>query len=162
MKKSNEKKHSIAERQKHAFEATIKNVDLANDTIKMSQNWIWSLGIAELSFLAIALFSEKIGYSECIKVIIVMILSAFVLFIVASIIQFKHILNIARYYEDISNIASKKYLNKNIDVVDKMPEELKFKEEQIVSSKLANVFFILSFLLIIVATIEIIFFLFLI
>ncbi|HED37590.1 MAG TPA: hypothetical protein ENI76_04995 [Ignavibacteria bacterium] len=150
-------KYSISKRQKYAFDASVQNVLIANDTIKMSQNWLWSLGIAELSFLGVILLRGGVEYVCLIKTIIILILVAFVIFIIGSALQFQHVLRKARFYENISNKAYS-YLKKGIDEVEKIPDELNLPEKQIVTNKLVNRLFVTSYILVVVATMGIIFF----
>lgn len=155
--KKEKKKYNISKRQKYAFDASVQNTNLANDTIKMSQNWLWSLGIAELSFLGVILFSGGIKYLCIVKIIIIVILIAFIIFIIGSVLQFQHLLKKARFYENISNSALI-YLRDEIDEVDEIPYDLDFPKKQIVSSNVTNRLFMTSYVFIVIATVGIIFF----
>lgn len=152
----NVRRFDLEKRQKNAFEAAVENAKMANEAIKSSQNWLLLLGLAEMSFLGMILLRRELISIFWIKILIIILLIAFILFILGSILQYKHLLRGARIYGTISDKAID-YLNKGERFVDNIPEELKLPAKQIVSSKLVNHLFFGSYVLVILATIGIIF-----
>lgn len=153
-------KFDIKKRQKSTFNASVENVKLANDFLKLSQNWLWSLGIAELSFFGVIIFKQNIENFYIIlfiKILVVLLLSSFISFIWASALQYKHILGLARFYEKISNQAIE-YLQKGEEFLNKEPSDLGLPKQQIISSKLASYLFFASYLFTILATLGLIIF----
>jgi len=145
----------IQKRQQHTFEAAVENAKIANDAIKSSQNWLLVLGLAEMSFLGALLFRNGLLNADCFsKSLLIALLVAFVLFIVGSVVQYKHALGMAREYEHISNTALK-YLQEGRQSVEKMPEELELPEKQIESNVSANYLIFSSYILVILVTIGI-------
>lgn len=149
-------KFDIRKRQRNTFEAAVENVKIANDAIKSSQGWLLILGLAELSFLGTLLLINGIIPGCWLKLLIVTLLIAFILFILGSIMQYRHALKIARIYEGISRTAINNYINKGICIVEKMPGELELPKTQIVSNKTTNYLISASYILVILVTIGII------
>lgn len=149
-------KFDLEKRQKSAFEAAVENAKIANDAIKSSQGWLLVLGLAEMSFLGTLLLTNETISSCWLKLLIIALLVAFVLFIFGSIAQYKHALRIARRYEEISRKAVDDYLNKDIRFVGKMPEELELPKRQIVSSKVTDYLIFASYVLVILTTLGVI------
>ncbi len=152
-----EEKFDLKKRQKSAFEAAVENAKIANEAIKSSQGWLLVLGLAEMSFLGTLLLINETIYSCWLKTLIIALLTAFILFILGSITQYKHARRIARDYERISRKAVDNYLNKNIRFVDQIPQELELPKRQIVSSRIVNCLILTSYILVILVTIGIIF-----
>lgn len=158
MNKENGKKYDLGKLQKNYFEATVKNVIQANEAIKSAQNWLLILGLAELSFLgAIILQSEEV--TLYIKVILAALLLAFVLFILGSVKQYKHLLSSARYYEELSRRTLAK-VDQGQQYVNEIPEEIKLDTKQIKSDKITNILLFSTFCLIILAVLALIPFVF--
>lgn len=158
MNTENGKKYDLGKLQKNYFEATVKNVIQANEAIKSAQNWLLILGLAELSFLgAIILQSEEIALY--IKVILAALLVAFVLFILGSVKQYKHLLSSARYYEELSRRTLAK-VEQGQQYVNEIPEEMKLDTKQIKSDKITNILLFSAFCLIILAVLALIPFVF--
>ena len=147
-------KFDLEKRQKSAFEAVVENVKMANEAVKSSQNWLLLLSLAEMSFLGMILLKKDNFW--IIKVLIIILLVAFVLFILGSVLQYKHLLKRARVYEEISNKATE-YLIRGIRFVNEIPKELKLPEKQIASNKCADYLISSSYILVILTTIGIIF-----
>jgi hypothetical protein len=145
------KKFDLSKLQKNYFEASVQNVIQANEAIKSAQNWLLILGLAELSFLgAIILKSES--PSLYIKIILTALLSAFVLFILGSVKQYKHLLSSARYYDALSNKTLDK-VERGQQYTDVIPEDIKLNKQQIKSDRVTNLFLFSAFCLIVLSTI---------
>ncbi len=157
-KGQNDSKFDLSKRQRNAFEASVENAKIANDAIKSSQGWLLVLGLAEMSFLGTLLIKDdSVFATPCLKILIIFLLIAFIFFILGSVFQYRHALNSARKYEEISNRVLDSYLNKNIHIVDKIPKELELPKKQMVTSKTANYLIFGSYILVILATIGVIF-----
>ncbi len=159
--KKEKPKYDISKRQAAAFQASSENAKHANDAIKISQNWLLVLGLAEMSFLGSLILknNESVGRIYLIKLLLIILLISFMLFISGSVKQYKHVLMLARKYENISNIALN-YLKQGFEVMDKMPNELEFPNNQIISDKWANILLFGSYLTILVVTSAIAFLIF--
>lgn len=149
----------ISKRQRFSFNAAVENVKSANNAIKLSQNWLWSLGIAELSFLGVVIFKDSSGIDSLvcfIKALVIVLLLSFVSFILASVLQYKHALKAARNHESISKRAYE-YL-RDAAYLENEPSDLKLPDKQITTGRAVNLFFLSSYILTISATIGIIIF----
>ncbi|MFC1478747.1 hypothetical protein ACFL57_04740 [Candidatus Margulisiibacteriota bacterium] len=152
-KKTNQ--FDIEKRQASAHTAAVDNAKSANSAITASQNWLLILGLAQLSFLGSLLLKEEIILPVLIKTLVIVLLLSFVSFILASRLQFTHLVRIARLYERISKNAMH-YLIRGISAIEKCPKDLELPEEQIVSSRLSNILFDTSNILVGLSTIGII------
>lgn len=147
----------LSKLQKSYFEASVDNVLQANDAIKSAQNWLLILGLAEMSFLGAILVQSK-EPSLSIKYILSILLIGFVLFLMGSVKQYKHLLKSARYYKNLSSMILSD-IEKNGNLVNEIPNEFK-EESQIRSDKITNVLIFSSFVLILISTFAIIFLIF--
>lgn len=147
------KKFDLAKLQKNYFDATVSNVLEANSAIKAAQNWLLVLGLAEMSFLGASLLKDDVPIA-CVKVVLSALLISFVLFIIGSIKQYRHILSSARYYEDLSN----KVLSE-IDIsgqyTDDISREMQVDKKQIKSDKITNILLFSSSTIILASTLTI-------
>jgi len=149
-------KFDIKKRKQYAFDASVENSKGANEAIKVSQNWLLVLALAELSFIGSLLLTDTLSVSVgLLKLLALALLASFISFIVASIAQYQHVLRIARVYECISMRAVQNYLQKGIDSTDEEPKELELPQTQIASNKIANRLFLTSYVLVILATLGI-------
>ncbi len=145
------KKFDLGKLQKGYFEASVQNVIQANDAIKSAQNWLLVLGLAEMSFLgAIILQSDTpIIY---VKIILITLLIAFVLFVLGSVKQYKHVLSSARYYEELASKVLDKMENGQ-QYTDVIPADIKLNRQQIKSDRVTNLLLFSAFCLIVLSTI---------
>ena len=89
------------------------------------------------------------------KVILTVLLFAFVLFIIGSVKQYKHLLSSARYYDGLSNKTLDKMEGRQ-QYTDEIPGDIKLDREQIKSDKITNILLFSSFCLIIVSTLALV------
>jgi len=152
------RKFDLCKLQSNYFEASVKNALEANSAIKAAQNWLLVLGLAEMSFLGVLLFqgNEPRLY---IKIILSVLLVGFILFVIGSVKQYKHLLALARYYEKLSNIVLSEIEN-NGQYTDNILQKIKVSKNQIKSNKVANIFIFLSLVLILLSTAGLIKFIF--
>jgi hypothetical protein len=158
MEQKNIKNFDIAKRQQATFDASVENAKIANDAIVKAQNWFLVLGLAELSFLGTIFLSDfqiTCQVLFLIKFLIILLLSSFIIFIIASVLQYQYMLRVARFYEIISNNAIE-YMSKGINELEKEPENLRLDRKQIKSNILTNYLFATVLLLILLATLGII------
>lgn len=152
------KKIDLSKLQKNYFDASVGNVIEANNTIKTAQNWLLVLGLAEMSFWGALLLKDNNSILY-IRIILSILLFSFILFIIGSVKQYKHLLFSARYYERLSN----KVLSKVEDAgqyTDSVPEEIKIGKNQIKSDRITNILIFSSFVLILLSTAALILFIF--
>ena len=150
---------SVKKRQDTAHAAMLSNANLANESAKATQNWLLILGLAELSFLGSVLLkygSANEDFLIFIKIFLVILLVGFIMFFLGSLHQRRHILRSARKYQKISDRAVG-YINDGKKKLDEEPDELKLPEQQMVSSRASNQYFIIAIGAIFVVTIGIIF-----
>ena len=113
------------------------------------------LGLAEMSFLGAIILQPEMATSICIKGVLIALLLAFVLFILGSVAQYKHLLSSARYYDKLSGKALDK-MERGQQYTDEIPEDIKLDREQIKSSKVANILLFAAFCLILISTIALV------
>ncbi|MDD2656435.1 MAG: hypothetical protein PHQ18_02620 [Patescibacteria group bacterium] len=147
------KKFDVKKRQDNAFQASRDNAIEANKAISMTQNWILVLGTAELTFLGVFFLSDNL--SSCViifvKILIAFLFFAFLSFIWGAYTQSTHLKDTSRMYNKISDKALE-YLNSGKNKLDNEPEDLKFPKNKIISSKISNFLFSLSFISISIVT----------
>lgn len=144
--------------QKQYFDACVGNVTEANEAVKSVQNWLLVLGLAEMSFLG-SLIVRDTAPNLYVKVILTGLLVSFILFLIGTRMQHRHVLKSARYYQNLSSkviIA----MESSGNLVTRIPSDLKVEENQIKSNKTANILISVSFLLVLLSTVAIIFFIF--
>ncbi len=154
-----EKKFDLGTLQNNYFKASKENIHEANIAIKTAQNWVLILGLAEMSFLGVLLLQANTFYIYT-KIILSVLLLSFILFIIGSIRQYKHVLSSARYYKLLSDrvwseIKSKGKYTENI------PQDLENNRNYIKSNKVANILLFSAFMLIVITTVALIPFIFL-
>ncbi len=154
----NDKKFDLGKLQKNYFEASVQNVIQANEAIKSAQNWLLVLGLAEMSFLG-AVILQADSPTSFTKVILTALLFAFVLFIMGSVKQYKHLLSSARYYDGLSNKTLDK-VEGGQQFIDEIPGDIKLDRKQIKSDKITNILLFSAFCLIIISTLALVPFVF--
>lgn len=152
------KRFDLGRLQKNYFDASVANVLEANKAIKAAQNWLLILGLAEMSFLG-ALLIQNNEQSLYIKIILSALLVGFILFIVGSVKQYKHLLSSARYYEKLSNKVLSE-MEKESQYTNKISDEIKVDKNQIKSDNNSNILIFSSFVLILLSTVALIPFIF--
>lgn len=151
-------KFDLKKLQKNYFEASVQNVLEANKAIKAAQNWLLILGIAEMSFLG-ALLLQNNEPKLYIKIVLSVLLVSFVLFIIGTVKQYKHLLFSARYYQKLSNTVLSEMENIG-QYTDKIPEKIQVNKNQIKTDMITNILIFSSFVLILASTIILIPFIF--
>ncbi|MBW3568644.1 hypothetical protein KY385_00745 [Candidatus Parcubacteria bacterium] len=151
MKKGRENPNfDVEKRQNSLFDASVRNTLLANESITLVQNSMLALGLAELAFLGVILIdNDRRGFF--VKLLILLLIASFVLFLLGQIRQYKHQLITARSFEAKANKALE-YLAKGNQYLDHEPEEISTKKQQIVSDKIANIFIFSSLIVILLVT----------
>ncbi|MCW1891997.1 MAG: hypothetical protein KIH65_002020 [Candidatus Uhrbacteria bacterium] len=149
---SSNKKFDLGKLQENYFNTSVANVNQANDAIKSAQNWLLILGLAEMSFLSAVILQPEITTKNCVQGILIVLLLAFVLFIFGSVMQYKHLLSSARYYNELSKKVLDE-MEREQQHANEIPEGIKLDREQIQSSRIANILLFTAFCLIIFSTI---------
>jgi len=141
-------KKDLLKLQNNYFTASAENAKEANLAIGKAQGWVLTLGLAELAFL-----SNREDFSSCIiKVEITLLLLAFVLFVIGSVAQYKHVLRISRYYFHLSSKILKRVEEEKLLEAEKIPDEF-LDTQNLKTSNTANYFLFSSFILIGISTI---------
>ena len=141
-------KKDLLKLQNNYFTASAENAKEANLAIGKAQGWVLTLGLAELAFL-----SNREDFSSCIiKVEITLLLQAFVLFVIGSVAQYKHVLRISRYYFHLSSKILKRVEEEKLLEAEKIPDEF-LDTQNLKTSNTANYFLFSSFILIGISTI---------
>jgi len=140
--------------QKSYFDASVANVLEANQAIKAAQNWLLILGLAEMSFLGALLLQDNDQHLY-IRIILSVLLVSFILFIIGSVKQYRHLLSSARYYEKLSNMVLTE-IERVDQCVNKIPDEIKVEKNQIKSDKVTNILIYSSLVLILLSTVALI------
>lgn len=141
-------KKDLLKLQNNYFTASIDNVKVANSAISKAQGWVLTLGLAELAFLG-----SKNDFLSCLmKVQVTLLLLAFVLFVIGSIAQYKHVLKSSRHYFSLSYKILEWIEEKETSEVEKIPNE--FLDNQVLKTSVtANYFLFSSFVLVGISTI---------
>lgn len=149
-------RHDLTKLQKNHFMASVSNVDLANKTMGEFQNWMLVLGIAELTFLGTLLSRSETGCLLIfIKILLTVLLVGMVLFLFGALLQYKHVLKIARMSYKKSNLVIDYISEIGETIVDEIPEHLKVEiEKGITTSMTANYLIYTGFFFEILVTIS--------
>jgi hypothetical protein len=149
MNQNPEHKFSVEKRQAHTYEASVKNASIANDAVMKAQNWFLIICLAQLSFLGSILVSVSTLAETTelfVKILMVLFLVTFILFVTSSLSQFRHMVSRARFYEGISDTAISKYISIGVTELDAEPDELALDDGQIKSDLVTNYMFTASLL----------------
>lgn len=157
-KKIKKQLFDVLKRQKYSFDASVENTKIANEAVKLSQNWVWSLGVTQLSFLGFLLLNKdtlEINEVWPIKMLIIFLLISFISFIGASTVQFQYILRRVRFYESIT-LKATEYLQNEQYFLNNEPKELQLPTVQTTTGKITNILLLISYILTVVATLGVI------
>ena len=152
MSTSPQKNFDVRKRQKHLFDAAVRNSLLANEAIKMAQESMLALGLAELAFLGVLLL-DKDRSSRTVKSLVILLVISFLLFLFGQIRQYKHQLKAARVFESKS-IRALEYLADGKEYLEGEPKDISLEKKQIKSDNLANWLIFISLILIVLVTIR--------
>ena len=141
--------------QNNYFEAMVSNHDSANKAIMKTQNWLLILALGELAFLGKSI-EDQSNISLFLKISFAVLLFSFVLFIIGSVLQYKHLLKNSRRYHELSSRTIQFIKSINKFEIEEIPESLRDNKNKISSSKWANGFLFSSFILILGETLSLI------
>lgn len=135
--------------QTNYYNAVVINAGQANEAIKSAQGWLLGLATAELAFAGTLLLSPilRLFYINILLVItIALLIVSFFSFFIGCYFQFKHILEVSREYNKLSNIVIEFMESQKITEIDKLPSFLSDKDiNKLKSSHDANKYFLISF-----------------
>jgi hypothetical protein len=149
--KNTPKKFDVKKRQNYLFDASVRNTLLANESVKMAQESMLALGLAELAFLGVLLLGKP-NCNWAVKPLIIVLTISFLLFLFGQIRQFNHQLRRARGLEYKANIANE-YLIEGRRYLENEPENISLESKQIKSDNIANLCILGSLALVLVVTI---------
>ncbi len=143
-------KKDLLKLQNNYFTASVENVKEANSAIYKAQGWVLTLGLAELAFLG----SQKDLSSCIVKIEITLLLLAFILFVIGSIAQYKHLLKSSRFYFSLSSKVSRDIEASGTSEAKEIPNEFLDRSDTDVlkTNNVANYLLSLSFTLIGIST----------
>ncbi len=140
--------------QQNYFKAMDSNIENANKMVVATQNWLLILGLAELAFIGQQLIVNPENWF--LKIIFSILLLGFISFIIGSIAQYKHVLKTGRYYHDLSKKTVQFIDATDKTTIEKTPEFLEDKQNDIKSSTWANRLISLSFVFILSVTLSLV------
>jgi len=133
------------------YNAVVINANQANESIRSAQGWLLGLATAELAFAGALILSpilqNQFFYVNILLTIAVaLLIMSFFSFFIGCYFQFKHILEVSREYNKLSNTVVEFMESQKIIEIDKLPSFLSDKNiDKLKSSHDANKYFLISF-----------------